>query len=128
MKERTRKMLLIITIVVAGFTIVAKTILNTDYYNIVKAINKNYDIQNPIDYQDEETNKDTNIENQETTETDNNQTDNNVQDEIDTNNQIDNNETGNTDIVEDNSNQNETSKDNNNTEETTMPSRPSVGM
>ncbi|MBE5821092.1 MAG: hypothetical protein E7311_00700 [Clostridiales bacterium] len=109
MKERTKKMLLIISLVLAGFTILAKTILNTDYYNIVKAINKNYEMQNPVDYKDDEPN---NIDNQENTTQD--------ETEVNTSNeQIENNNI----IVEDTSTEIQ-----GDVEETTMPSRPAVEM
>lgn len=45
MKETTMKMMLIVTIVLAIFGIVIKTINNTSYYNLVQSINNSVDQQ-----------------------------------------------------------------------------------
>ncbi len=53
MNKSTMKILLLITICLAVANIVIKTISNTGYYRVVKAIKYNFSQQNPIDYGDE---------------------------------------------------------------------------
>lgn len=106
MKDRTRKLLLIITIILALGTIIFKTLLNSGYYNLVRAINNNYKTQNPIDYQDEEVSNSNDVKEQDISE---------VNEENDT-------ETVDNSVVEDSLNEFE----NNNEEEETKPLRPTV--